>query len=434
MNDRRILIFSALSATVAALTVGLVPLFVVGPRWLVVAGAIAAGLVIAIGIVSIWQRRQPAPETPRAAVLLAQQRHDAAFNELRAGTDNGETAGLAYRLGAAFEAASRHDLAERTWRLIAERAEYRAHRAAEQRTARVPTLAKPSSLPRVIGRYSIEGLLGRGAMGAVYLAIDTRLNRSVALKVVNLEREFDATGLDAARARFFQEAESAGRLHHPAVATVFDAGEVGSLAYIAMEYVTGRPLSDFRYGDEPMDVAQLVELIARAAEALAYAHEQRVIHRDVKPSNLLYDADTDALKIMDFGVAQLSDVVRTRTGIILGTPVYMAPEQLFGEPIGGYSDLFSLGVTLYELLTGVLPFPANKLSDVARAITGGTVRPLADHRQELPESLQGVVDRALAKAPRERYQDGWTMADALRECLLDYRTNVVTNRNALRCQ
>ena len=410
---------TALAGAAAAIALGVTPRL-----------ALASALVslVAIGPVLYWlQRQRRVGIAGRSRRLLDTGRYDAAFNEFRAMRDDERTAALGYGLGDAFLAAGRDDLAERVWRMLSERAEARAKAAYEHRGSAKLRPAPPNGLPRMIGRYAIEGLLGRGAMGAVYLASDTRINRSVALKVVNLEREFDATGLDAARARFFQEAESAGRLHHPAVATVFDAGEVGPLAYIAMEYVTGRPLSEFRHGNAVVPVPTLLEWVARAAEALAYAHEQRVIHRDVKPANILYDEATDRLKIMDFGVAQLADAVRTRTGIILGTPVYMAPEQLYGEPLAGYSDLFSLGVTLYELLTGQLPFPARKLADVAEAITKGTPPRLATLRPELPASLQALIDVALARDPRERFQDGWAMADELRRCALDFRSDLVSN-------
>ena len=413
----------------AAATAGAVAIVVgaVGAGWLLVCAALGAALVSSTGAAWLLQRRRVTDLTGRSRKLLADGRCDAAFNEFRALKDDGRSAALGYRLAERFASAGRNDLAERTWRTLTERASRRADVARLRRREPTEVAKIPAGLPQMIGRYTIEGLLGRGAMGSVYLASDSRINRPVALKVVNLEREFDATGLDAARARFFQEAESAGRLHHPALATVYDAGEVGQLAYIAMEYVTGRPLADYRYGGEPIDTELLLELIARAAEALAYAHEQRVIHRDVKPSNILYDAPTDTVKIMDFGVAQLADAVRTQTGIILGTPVYMAPEQLLDEPLAGYSDLFSLGVTLYELLTGQLPFPVAKLADVAEAITNAEAPPLATRRPDLPACVQRVVDLALARKPAQRYQDGWTMADDLRRCLLDFRPELVSN-------
>ena len=413
----------------AAATAGAVATVVAaaGAGWLAVSAAVGAALAGSTGSAWLLQRRRMTDLTGRSRKLLADGRCDAAFNEFRALKDDGRSAALGYRLAERFANAGRNDLAERTWRTLTERASRRADVARLRRREPTEVAKIPAGLPQMIGRYTIEGLLGRGAMGSVYLASDSRINRPVALKVVNLEREFDATGLDAARARFFQEAESAGRLHHPALATVYDAGEVGQLAYIAMEYVTGKPLADYRFGGEPIATELLLELVARAAEALAYAHEQRVIHRDVKPSNILYDPPTDTIKIMDFGVAQLADAVRTQTGLILGTPVYMAPEQLLDEPLAGYSDLFSLGVTLYELLTGQLPFPVAKLADVAEAITNSEAPPLAARRPDLPASVQRVVDLALARKPAQRYQDGWAMADDLRRCLLDFRPELVSN-------
>ncbi len=363
----------------------------------------------------------------RAANLIKTGRLDAAFAELKACAVSARNLALFYELAEAYEAASKAHQARRVLRFLANRAITRTR----QTLAGEPTRELPSGIPQTLGRYDIEGLLGRGAMGAVYLARDTRINRSVALKVVSLEREFDPNGIDDARGRFFQEAESAGRLHHPDIVTIYDAAEVGELSYIAMEYVTGKPLADWDQKKDPIEYTLAIELIARAADALAYAHERKVIHRDIKPANLLYDADRDQLKIMDFGVAQLADVIRTRTGIILGTPAYMSPEQLLGEPLNGHSDLYSLGVTLYELLTGEVPFKADNMVGFAKAVTTGKPRPVSLLRSDLPRSLDGVINKALARMPAERFESGWTMADALRSCIAedarDNTLNVVSN-------
>ncbi len=357
----------------------------------------------------------------RAHVLISAGRLDAAFSELKACPPSGRSLELFYHLAESYEKKAKVHQARRVLRFLANRAISRTQKTLQAE----PTAELPPGIPQTLGRYDIEGLLGRGAMGAVYLARDTRINRSVALKVVSLDKEFDRDSLDDAKTRFFQEAESAGRLHHPEIVTIYDAGEVGGLSYIAMEHVTGKALSDVKAAREHLGDIKLIELCARAAEALAYAHERKVIHRDIKPANLLYDRDNDSLKIMDFGVAQLTDVVRTRTGVILGTPAYMSPEQLMGETIRGHSDLYSLGVTLYELLTGEIPFKADNMVGFAKAVTAGKARPVSLLRADLPRTLDKVINKALAKKPSQRFANGWEMADALRDSLTEFETKKI---------
>ena len=187
---------------------------------------------------------------------------------------------------------------------------------------------EPSAGPQRLGRYVIERRIGRGAMGAVYLAKDPRINRPVALKAIPIEKEFEDEELKEARLRFYREAESAGRLAHPNIITVFDAGEDKGLAYIAMEYVPGIPLTKFTDPKKLLAPKRALELCASTAEALDYAHNQGVIHRDIKPANLMYNPKEGSLKITDFGVARMTDNNSTKTGIVLGTPMYMSPEQL----------------------------------------------------------------------------------------------------------
>ncbi len=352
----------------------------------------------------------------RVATLIQAQRHNAAFAELRSQPLNGQTVRYAGQLMAAYEAAQSPEQADHVRRYLCRELANAAPRIAQ-------TTKRDAAIPQSLGRYDLEGVLGKGAMGSVYLARDARINRSVALKVVNLEREFDASGLDAARARFFQEAESAGRLHHPDIVLVYDASEVDGRAYIAMEYVCGAPLADFVSRERALPVGQVLELIARAADALGYAHEHNVIHRDIKPANLMFDEATDQLKIMDFGVAQLNDTVRTRTGLILGTPAYMSPEQLQGLTLSGHSDLFSLGVTLYELLIGEVPFKAQSVVEIARMVSTAKVVPASSLRTDLPASIDEVLSRALAKTPSERYANGWEMASALRQVATELDMN-----------
>jgi serine/threonine-protein kinase len=267
-----------------------------------------------------------------------------------------------------------------------------------------------------LGRYQLEREIGRGAMGIVYLGRDTAINRMVAIKAIPLASEFSDAELVEARSRFFREAETAGRLNHPNIVTIYDVGEERGLAYIAMEYLKGRHLSDYTKSSNLLEPRKVLEIIARTADALGFAHKQQVVHRDIKPANLMYDPSTDVLKITDFGIARLSGAGSTRTGIVLGTPSFMSPEQLEGRTVTGHSDMFSLGVSLFQLLTGQLPFTADSMTGLMQQIAEAPHPPLRAFRPDLPASVESVIDRALAKNPEARYDSGAQMAAALEDC------------------
>jgi predicted Ser/Thr protein kinase len=267
-----------------------------------------------------------------------------------------------------------------------------------------------------LGRYQLEREIGRGAMGIVYLGRDTAINRMVAIKAIPLASEFSDAELVEARSRFFREAETAGRLNHPNIVTIYDVGEERGLAYIAMEYLKGRHLSDYAKFDNLLEPRKVLEVIGRTADALGFAHKQQVVHRDIKPANLMYDSSTDTLKITDFGIARLSGAGSTRTGIVLGTPSFMSPEQLEGRTVTGHSDLFSLGVSLFQLLTGQLPFTADSMTGLMQQIAEAPHPPLRAFRPDLPACVESIIDRALAKNPDARYDSGAHMAAALEDC------------------
>jgi eukaryotic-like serine/threonine-protein kinase len=280
-----------------------------------------------------------------------------------------------------------------------------------------PAAAQPAGTdPQRLGRYQLEREIGRGAMGVVYLGRDTAINRMVAIKAIPLASEFSDAELVEARSRFFREAETAGRLNHPNIVTIYDVGEERGLAYIAMEYLKGRHLSDYAKSDNLLEPRKVLEIIARTADALGFAHKQQVVHRDIKPANLMYDASTDTLKITDFGIARLSGAGSTRTGIVLGTPSFMSPEQLEGRTVTGHSDLFSLGVSLFQLLTGQLPFTADSMTGLMQQIAEAQHPPLRAFRPDLPACVEVIIDRALAKNPDSRYDTGAQMAAALEDC------------------
>jgi tRNA A-37 threonylcarbamoyl transferase component Bud32 len=267
-----------------------------------------------------------------------------------------------------------------------------------------------------LGRYQLEREIGRGAMGIVYLGRDTAINRLVAIKAIPLATEFSELELAEARSRFFREAETAGRLNHPNIVTIYDVGEEHGLAYIAMEYLKGRHLSDYATSDTLLEPRKVLDLIGRTAQALGFAHKQQVVHRDIKPANIMYDPSADVLKITDFGIARLTGTGTTRTGIVLGTPSFMSPEQLEGRTVTGHSDLFSLGVSLFQLLTGHLPFTAETMTGLMQRIAEAPHPPLRAFRPDLPACVEGIIDRALAKNPEARFETGAQMAAALDDC------------------
>jgi serine/threonine-protein kinase len=341
--------------------------------------------------------------------FLAAGRLEPAFAEFRRCNPSETIAAVMYKLSLAFEQQAKPERAEAVLEWMK-----RTHGGST--TSDTMTRKKVSGTPQRLGRYVIEKRIGRGAMGAVYLAKDPRINRPVALKVIPIEKEFEDEELKEARLRFYREAESAGRLTHPNIITVFDAGEDKGLAYIAMEYVPGIPLRSFTDPKKLLAPKRALALAASTAEALDYAHNQGVIHRDIKPANLLYNPKEGSLKISDFGVARITDNNSTKTGIVLGTPMYMSPEQLGAENLTGLSDLFSLGVTLYELLVGEVPFRASNIAVLMTKITTEDPALVSTRRAGIPPSVDAVLAKAMAKRPTDRFSCGAEMAIALRNC------------------
>ncbi len=258
----------------------------------------------------------------------------------------------------------------------------------------------------MLGRYQVEKELGKGAMGVVYLGKDPKIGRVVAIKTMALSQEFDGDELVDARERFFREAETAGRLQHQNIVTIFDAGEEHDLAYIAMEFLKGKDLVDACKDGHLLPVSKVVSIVARVAEALAYAHKQNVVHRDIKPANIMYDTDTDTVKVTDFGIARITDSSKTKTGLVLGTPSFMSPEQLSGKKVDGRSDLYSLGVMLFQMLAGVLPFRGDSMAELMYKIANEEAPDIRIIRSDIPEALANVVALSLSKRPETRYQDG----------------------------
>jgi len=268
----------------------------------------------------------------------------------------------------------------------------------------------------MLGRYEVEKELGKGAMGSVYLGKDPKISRVVAIKTMALSQEFEDDELQDVKNRFFREAETAGRLSHPNIVTIYDAGEEHDLAYIAMEYLKGKDLAVYTKQDTLLPLLKVISIIARSADALDYAHQQNVVHRDIKPANIMYEPDSDALKITDFGIARITDSSKTKTGMVLGTPSYMSPEQLAGKRVDGRSDLFSLGVMLFQLATGELPFQADSMATLMYKIANEPHPDPATIRKGLPRCITIIINRAMSKNIEKRYQRASQMASDLRKC------------------
>jgi eukaryotic-like serine/threonine-protein kinase len=268
-----------------------------------------------------------------------------------------------------------------------------------------------------LGRYELEQELGRGAMGTVYLGRDPKINRVVAIKTLAISQEFDEAEVQKVKQRFFREAETAGRLNHPNIVTIYDVGEEHDLAYIAMEYLQGKDLTHYLQSGEPLPIDWVMKNISSVAEALDYAHKQNVVHRDIKPANIMYNEEDDSIKVTDFGIARITAASKTKTGVVLGTPSYMSPEQLAGKDLDGRSDLFSLGVTLFELLTGQQPFTGDSMAALMYQIANTKHPDITRLRKGLPSCARAIVDRLLLKKPEKRYRSGNDLKRALEKCL-----------------
>ena len=269
----------------------------------------------------------------------------------------------------------------------------------------------------MLGRYQVERELGKGAMGAVYLGKDPKISRTVAIKTMALSQEFEEDELVEVKQRFFREAETAGRLTHPNIVTIYDAGEEHDLAYIAMEFLKGSDLTQYIKADNLLPIKQVLSLIQRSADGIDYAHQYNVVHRDIKPANIMWDPETDSLKITDFGIARITDSSKTRTGMVLGTPSYMSPEQLAGKKVTGQSDIFSLGVMLFQMVTGKLPFTGDSMATLMYKIANEKHPAPESINPDVPRCVSVIINRAMEKDVEKRYKRGKQMVDDINKCL-----------------
>ena len=363
--------------------------------------------------------------------LLRQGQPEEALEVLAGCPPDEDTLALQYDVAIQQERKRQYDKASATFRQIV--SQKRNYRDAAKRLAALEALASESEnagasgfdstrtlvMPQqsvsrpTLGRYEIEREIGRGAMGVVYLGKDPRIARTVAIKTLSYQA-FDPAELNDLKSRFFREAEAAGRLSHPAIVTVYDVGEEADLAFIAMDYAQGKPLSDFGKPDKLLPLSKVLDLVARVADALDYAHGQNIIHRDIKPGNIIYNPSNGDIKITDFGIAKISDDSRTRTGSVMGSPLYMSPEQLKGQKVTGASDTYSLGVTLYKLVTGETPYQGDTLAALTYQILNKRPRSPREFNKDLPNGVVRLINKAIQREPEKRFVKAATMAEALR--------------------
>jgi len=278
---------------------------------------------------------------------------------------------------------------------------------------------------RIDGRYEILEEIGGGAMGAVYKALDTRLERTVAIKTIRLDP--NRTDVQDFRIRFDREAKLAGRLNHPNIVTVYDSGESDDIAFISMEFVPGTSLESLIKEDSRVSLEEAVHITVQVADALAYAHGQGVVHRDIKPGNIMR-LESGQIKLTDFGISQLSNSDLTQSGVVLGTPKYMSPEQIVGSRVDGRSDIFSLGVVLYEMLTGRVPFQAPTLVSMMHTVLH-TQPDIPSHwAPSVPPPIVSSLARCLSKLPEDRYASAADLAADLRRF-----PDLVADEKAIAC-
>jgi serine/threonine-protein kinase len=268
--------------------------------------------------------------------------------------------------------------------------------------------SKPS-----LGRYEILEELGRGAMGIVYKGRDPKLNRVTAIKTIRFTDDFDEEQAAKIREQFYREAEVVAKLSHPNIVTIYDVGEDLDLSYLAMEYLEGESLEGFARKDNLMPIRQGIDVTAQVCDALAYAHNHGIVHRDIKPANIMI-LKNGLVKVTDFGIARATASSKTRTGVIKGTPYYMSPEQISGMKVDGRSDIFSLGIVFYQLLTGELPFGGENLAAIMYQITTVEPEPPTTHNPKIYKAAVAILNRALEKSLESRYQNAKQMGDHLR--------------------
>lgn len=275
-------------------------------------------------------------------------------------------------------------------------------------------LLKPPGMPLKLGKYEILGELGRGTCGVVYKAYDPFVQREVAIKVGVVDTSSDPEKTSKIQRDFFAEAHAAGKLQHPHIISLYDAGNEDQYNYLVMEYVEGETLLEYcrKESEKRLSVERVLECMFKCCRALEYSHRAKIIHRDIKPSNIMLSNEGET-KLMDFSIAEVTQNMLVKSDVVIGSPSYMPPEQIRKEDVGPQGDLYSLGAVMYQLLTGERAFPSNDVEQVFRDILTTPAPKLKDRRPDLPEALSDVIERALAKDPWDRFQSGQEMGAQL---------------------
>ncbi len=364
-----------------------------------------------------------ASEPPYISRLLGldlqnQERFDLAFEKFKRLPLDGQTKNLIYSLGLEFEKRGLAGKAVAAYEYINKEGGFKD---LDDRIPRLKALDKSSTLASygsakgadalmypggdgraVIGRYKILNEQGKGSMGIVFKALDPKINRLVALKTIHFSEEFDDEVIKEIKERFFREAEIAGQLSHPSIVTIHDVGDDGDFTYMAMEFLEGENLNKYTSKENLFPLRKILDIVTRIAVALDYAHKENVIHRDIKPANVML-LKNGKIKVTDFGIAKAISSSRTKTGVILGTPNYMSPEQIMGQKIDLRSDIFSLGVVFYQLLTGELPFHGENLSGLLYQITQIAHPSPRNINPKIPKVCEQILNKAMAKDPNKRF-------------------------------
>ncbi len=427
--------FTLLGLAFAPLSVGVATLFAAG-IW-VKTGHMAMAVVLlylAVGIRALFAvpvLRRELEDTHKLLGLhyRRQGELDQAFEEFMKCRQDHEIKELLYDLGREYEKNAMLTQALRSYETLREMGKYKD---TDERITRLGAPGKPLPfesgetaggravlsdsflrMNKAVGRYQIVSELGKGTMGVVYKAKDPKINRFVAIKVIRFSDDFDEEVLQEVKNRFLREAEIAGQLSHPSIITVFDVGEDHDLTYMAMECLEGKSLSYYCRQESLLPVPRAVEIVENIAGALDHAHKANVIHRDIKPANIMILQD-GGVKVTDFGIAKAVSSSLTKTGIVLGTPNYMSPEQIMGHKIGPKTDIFSLGVLFFNLVTGELPFRGEKLNTLLYQITQARHPSVRSINPSLPRAVEQIIDKALAKNPDHRFKSSDEMAKYLR--------------------
>ena len=435
----RIGVWTRLSITAGFVVLAIGTEALILSRWdiWVNAASIAMTVMGIFAFTSIWQvvgslrAARDSAESGRLLGLSFQSQGllDLAFEKFRRLPLDGETKDLIYNLGLEYEQKRLFSKAIATYEYVLKGGPFR------DLDVRIPKLqeadksstlgshvkmttasilnATPLEEIRKIGRYDILEIIGKGSMGLVYKALDPKINRLLAIKTIRFSDEFDEDVIQEIKERFFREAEIAGQLSHPSIVTIHDLGEDQDLTYMAMEYLEGEDLEKFVSKKNLLPLRKVLHIVASVAEALDFAHNADVIHRDIKPANIRL-LKSGGVKVTDFGIARAISSSRTRTGVILGTPNYMSPEQIMGQKIDPRSDIFSLGVLLYQLLTGELPFQGDNLSSLLYQITQVKQPPMRTFGPKMPLACEQIVDKALAKNANDRFRTAGYMGKVLR--------------------